>query len=860
MFKKIYYDLKSRKIHLWEIWNGKESKLVEDFEYTFYVKDHSKKSKITDVNNNPVVKQKHRNKNHIESLKNTGLTLYESDIHEEIQFLQERYRDVDLKPNIDDFNIAYLDIEVESEFEFPKPSEVKYPINLISVYSSKTKQYYTWGNREYTGNSKLVQNYFHFEDETEMLIDFIVWFRKQNFDILTGWFLEFDVQYILNRKEKLDIKENLNTLNRYYHNIRTIISHDKDGRQMKRDVYYCRIPGLNILDSLELYKKFTFETLESYSLNSVAQHLELEGKLELEGQVNNEWKNNWNRFVEYNVQDVILLIQIEEKKKHIQLAVQFASESLIPIDRVFSSIATVEGYILRDLHKNNMVMSDKKKQDVDEWREKKLYKCDGELQNVLEGEKTFKPFYVKGGHVSAIPGVYNNVLSFDITSLYPHNMIQYNVSPETKVFNPSQERINRGDLIKTPINGVYYLKNKKGIIPQVVQKIFNERKEFKKLKFKYLNEGNKELGEYYDSQQHIRKILINSVYGIVCTKHSHFFDVDNARVITRAGRTLIRFLSETTNNYVKECWHKISKKYFTNLKTYFKIKKNVIFLEDTDSNFLCLDEVKKNYAPDMDLLKFMYKMEEILTPFYEKILKIRADKFNAEQVINFKREKIISKQLVLAKKKYITLTLQNEDEIYDEPKLKATGGEIVKSDVPSLCRKLIKDVVGVIFEGDEPNKNKVMKKLKEIKKSFIKQKKEEISFNKSVNEYTKYAKSTKEYIEHGNLVIKKGTPIHVRASMNYNYMIEKLNLPYMQVNNGTKIRFVYVDPRNVLGTDVIAFIGNWPKEFNKYFKIDFKLQFQKSFLNGIQRMFDVLNWGEINFKSGGLDRFSKKGK
>jgi len=862
MFKRIYFDNKSKHIHLWETYNGKDVKSNEPFEYKYYVQNNKSTSDIKDIDNNPVLQLKTRNKDKMDSLKNNGLKLYETDIPEEVQYLQYRYQDVDLKPDINDFKIAYLDIEVESEFEFPKPEEAKFPINLITVYHSTKKTYCTWGIREYTGDSPLVGEYRYFADERRMLADFIKWFRLQNFDILTGWYVkDFDVHYILKRKENLEIGEELTSLKKYYHTLKTMISTDpKSGVTMKRKVYYCNIAGLNILDSLELYKKFTFDTLESYQLNFVAHHLGLEGKLELEGQVNNEWKNNWNRFVEYNIQDVILVKQIEEKKKHIQLAIQFASEALIPIDRVFSSIATVEGYILRNLHKQNMVMPDKKHGAIDEWHKQKLYiEENGHKQNVKDGEDDFDPFFVKGAYVEATNGLFKNLMAYDLTSLYPWNIIQFNISPEVKIFNPTAQRIAKGDLISTPINGVYYLKNKTGIIPQVVEKIFNERKAFKDLSMKYENEGNKDLAKYYDSQQHIRKILINSFYGCLANKHSHFYDVDNARVITRAGRTLIKYLSNTTNNYFKQCWPEIAKEHFPNLKEYPKIEKDLVAVIDTDSCYLCLDEVKEKYAPDMPLIDFCHKVDEdILEPFYDKILEIFANKHNAKHVQNFKREDIITKQLVLAKKKYIKIVLQHEKVIYDEPKFKATGGEIVKSDVPKLCRRMIKETVNILFTGDVPNKEDVLKHIKKVKKEYKEQKKEEISSNKSVNEYTKYAEPTDYYIKKKGLIIKKSTPIHVRASMNYNYMIAKYNLPYTPVNNGTKIKYVYLNPKNILGTDVIAFIGNWPKEFDKYFVIDYRLQFHKSFLKAIQGIFDVMNWGEINLRAGGLSKFMKK--
>lgn len=847
MHKNIYFDVYKRKMHLWETFSGKTVKSVEDYEYKYYVRDPEHKSPIKDIHGNSVIEKRSNSRKHLNTLKETGLTMYESDLDEMNAFLQERYGKLNEKPDQKDFNVAYMDIEIESGDTFPKPEEAAFPINLITVIDSKTGKTSTWGNREYTGDSDLVENYYYIPDEKRMLESFVTWWRKQKFDIVTGWNVkEFDIQYILNRLAYFEIEKSLSPIN---------ISHHKrvKNRHTGKMGYHCTIAGLTILDYMELYKKFTMnvtQTLESYSLNFVANFEELGGKLELEGHIKDAYKTNWNQFVEYNIVDTELVKKIDDKKRFINLSLNICSQSLVPLEKVFSSVVVIEGYMLRNLHKNNMVMSNRESGKVDRWKSEKLYKHNGELQNVLheKGEKTFPDFYVKGGHVEANPGLYNDLLSFDVTSLYPTNIMQYNISNETKVFNPTPEEIEFHNLIKTPINGVYY-KRKEGILPAIVKEIFNERKEYKKKQFQCEKAGDKLGKEYNYSQQMVRKILINSMYGVMINEFFHFYDVDNARVVTRAGRTLIRFLSSNVNEYFKSHWHKVAKKFFPHCGKIEPIQNNVVSLIDTDSNYICLHEIKEKCAPVIPFDEFVEIMEtKVLTPFFDKLLEIWADKYGSEQIVNFKREGVILKQLILAKKKYITQLLKDEDSEYNPPKMKYTGIEIKRSDTPKYCRDSVASTLGVIFKGAQPDKDNVMKHLRKMRKEFINQPIENISFNKGINGYQKY----KVDLSGNSIMYKPMTPMHVRASINYNWMVENYKLPYLQIDDAMKVKYIFVKPKNILGTNVIAYVGNYPEEFNKYFDIDYKEQMNKSFLEVIQRIFWVLKWGTIDFKNNKL--------
>jgi len=853
MFKNIHFDRKNKKIHLWETYNGKTSKLVEDYTYKYYVKDPTGQSKTTDIYGTPVKQQLAESNEKFKLLKQSGIELYESDLAEDMLFLQDRYKDVDLKPNIKDFNAAQLDIEIAGEDTFPHPEDAAFPINLISVICSKTRERFTFGTSEYTGNSDLVQNYYYNPDEKEMLIYFMKWFRKQKFDIITGWYVEqFDLQYMINRLAQYQIYISFSPINkvRPYTSMKNV-----NGQQVTK--YHCKIAGIAVLDYKELYENFTFENRESYALNFIANFELGEGKLELEGQINTIYKTNWNLFVEYNVMDVLLIEKLEDKKKFLELSIQIASESLIPLERVFSSVAITEGYILKHLRKEGKVMPDRKRINIDQWKELELFKVNGQLQNMKAGETEFADFYIKGGHVAADKGLYDNVLSFDAESEYPTNIMQFNISPEKKVFNPSDKIIKEKNLIKTPLNGIYYERGK-GVLPTVIEKVFKEKQYFSEMKGNAKREGNISLAEYYESQRHIRKIMINAMYGVMSNKYFHLYDVDNARVVTRAGREMIRMVAETSNRYFKDFWHKDSKKHFPDV-TPVKMKDNVTILSDTDSVYLCLKEVKDVYSPDSEFKDFGVKMEKILEPFFIKILDIWAEKYTVENLMNFQRELLIKKQLVLAKKKYLTKYIADENIFYDKPKLKVTGFEIRRSDTPTFCRKHLQDVVDYIMDEDVITKEKVMVLLKKIRKEFKNQKIEDISFNKSVKEYNKYAEPMKESKKRGKPLIEKRTPIQTRGSVYYNFYVETNKLPYIQINDGSKVKYVYVKEENKYATNVISYVGNCPKEIQKHFKVDYKLQLEKSFLKTIQRLFDVLDgFGQIDFNASKLGSFLKK--
>lgn len=866
-FKQVFK--KGNKIYLKEV--GKES--FESFEYNhwYYVDDQTGNPEIQFKNfeNTPVkrIDEVTRDSANMYKMQNYGV--YENDLSPEVKFLLNRYEKEDkLEVSVSDFNICYIDIEVAGVDDFPEPEKADYPINLITTIDNKGNKN-TFATEQYTGTSNLLGKYFYFAEEQDMLEAFLNFFYKEKFDIITGWNIErFDIPYIVNRTNKFSkissLKSKLSPIN--------YIRAGKVKNRFNEDEFdqIYRLYGITTLDYMDLYRNFTFDTKESYSLQFISDFELGEGKLELDGQINTIYKTNWNLFVEYNIQDVELVVKLEQKLKFISLAVTLAHNSLIPIDAVTSSISVVEGYILKYLHKNNMVMPDRKEKTEDWWREgkyfiKELPSGEIEYQNIKEGvshKNGFAPFYVKGGYVFAKPALHSKVISFDITSSYPHQIMQYNISPETKVILPDEKMLPH--LIESEINQVYYDKRKKGILPIVVKMIFNERVHFKNLKKQAEKDGDTALADYYDQEQHIRKIIINSFYGVLINKYFHLYDVDNARAITRGGRITVKYLAEKTNIYILNHFHQVGHKIFPNFTPDKngkpqKINKDIVALIDTDSNYYCLDEIQEKYGAGLSDLEFFEKMDNFLQDFVKKILQIKADLKGMEQVINFNRESYINDMFILAKKKYLLRVIKKDDKFYgDNFKTLITGLELKKSDTPNFSKTYIMDLINNIFTYKSKEKNLTL--IKELRKLYETVPIDDIARKSSINKYTKYAKDIEHYLEN-HLYFDKGTTMTAKASMSYNYFVKKHNLPLMPIGNGSKIKYMSL-MKNQHNFETIAWIGNYPSEFEKHFKPNYDEQFEKTFLGIITRFWIVLGWttakAGINLRESKLNSFFKK--
>lgn len=816
MYKRIYYDKYNNKIHLWEVINGKTVKKEEELKLKIYIPDKSKKSPIKDIYGNSVKPKYVKNYDDIKNFKETGIKTYEGDINGESKFLQEYYFDKELVLDTKYLNICYLDIEIASPNEFPKPEDAKYPINLVTMKFSQSGKVVTYGLHPFEGGKDYVKEYHHVSCETLMLEKVIERFRKEKVDIITGWNVEhFDCLYIENRKTQLGIEKSFSPLNKVY-----ITKHG--------DVHYA---GLSILDYQQLYKKYNMDPKESYSLQSIGTAELGEGKLDYEGQINDLYIRDWGGFVEYNVQDVLLVEKLENKLKFIELMVNLSYQSLIPFQKAFSQMAVLTGYVLKTLHSNGLVLHDREYYEA-----KKL----------------------PGAYVYAKKGVHKYVVSFDVASMYPHQIMGLNIGPDTLVMDPDKSELD--NLNKTPlseyktwtfpdgtkhkIGGVYYRKDKKSVLNIITSKLYNDRKYHKKEMFRKRDEGDEFGRQYHYHQQYVRKILLNSLYGVLGNKHFQLYNHTCAMTITLSSQNLIKYLSETLNDYFINY-------YLENEK----LKNEPVVLVDTDSSYCSFEEIfeKKGltFETHEEYVNWFNKFyNEFLDKFINQILQVYADRYGVEQIIEFEKELMMTDMIVLAKKKYVLKICENEGEFLETPKIKVKGVEIIKTSTPSFCRKKLLNVVDTIFTRD---KEKVLEHIRTIRKEFRKEDISNIAFPRGVSEYTKYALPIKTYLKEG-LIYKKATPIHVRASINYNYTLEKYGLKLIPITNGTKMKFLHISDNNFLHQNIIGFINQYPEKFKDLFKPDYDLQFQKSFTAVLDRFFEVMEWGPISLQKSNLKK------
>lgn len=864
MFSNIYYDARHSRVHLWEYLDKKRVHTTHDIKHEYYIIDETNQSPVQDIYGRSMLLRETDSKKNITALKSTGVYTCEGDLSEDVKFLQKRYKEP-LQLESEHFNVGYIDIEISSSDSFPKPEEALFPINLITLKLSKTGESYTFGIYDYSGD--VVKNYCYCSTEELMLTRFISFFRKNKIDVLTGWNVNyvymvtdgFDVPYILNRCKNLGVDYTpLSPIN--------IVEQKRNGGWF--------IAGVSILDYMSLYKNFEQENKESYSLDYITNYELGEGKLSYDGTINTLWKTDWNKFVDYNHRDVELVELLDKKLQYMSLAYQFAYDALVPFEKVFSSIALVQGHILKELHAQNKVLPDRGENEHSEY---------------------------PGAYVFAKAGAYDNVMSFDVESLYPHLIMAFNISPENLILHNETERIERlradGKLITTPVgmesgflyggsvhkyDHVYYDGSKDGILPTVVKKIFNERKKHKLISkyhaigcivnkktnemikdgdYETINSNtvNKKTGEIlnlndfdvykkdnalkmlHDRLQYCRKILVNSAYGVIATPHFALYNIKNAMAITLAGQDLIQFLSSNGGKYLMSVGFRK-----------YKAVLDPLILVDTDSSYYCLDELFKNTKYENEtFLEWSYAIEkELFAPLWKKLIKIYAEKYNIEPIINFVRDLINSKFLIFAKKKYAYEILDKEGITYAVPKIGWRGVEILRKDTPSFCRDKLEHVMKLIFSTN--NKEDVIAYMIKTKKEFNKESVTNIAMPKGISDYEKYAETDDVYSKNG-LSYSNKCPMHTRAAINYNYMNIMYKWNCVPVFSGTKMKYIHVLPNNVIHQDVIGFVGQVPSEFSKYFKIDYERQWERTFQNITQRFFDVLGWGEINLTNTNLN-------
>jgi len=720
-------------------------------------------------------------------------------------FLNETYPNIEW--SFDDILIATIDIEVACENGFPNPQDAIEPLLSITVKNHSNKQIFVWGVGEYKTHRNDVA-YVKCANEQDLIFEFLKFWQLNQPDVITGWNTEFfDIPYLCNRIKKLCGEDDLKKLSPWKSvSSRTIY-------QMGRSHQVYDIQGIAALDYYDLYRKFTYTNQESYRLDHIA-YVELgERKDGNPYETFRDWyTNDFQSFIDYNITDVEIVDRLEDKMKLIELCLTMAYEAKVNYTDVLGSVKYWDILIHNYLLDKGIVIPQKK---------------ENEKSDKYEGA------YVKDPQV----GMHKWVLSFDLNSLYPHLIMQYNISPETMKSEKTVPGMNVDKLLRKEIdtsvlkdvtmtpNGALFKTNKKGFLPEMMQQMYDDRVKYKK----YMLEAKQNLVNTKDAKyekqvskfnniQMAKKIALNSAYGAIGNNWFRYYSNTMAEAITTSGQLSIRWIEQKINEYMNKL-----------LKT-----KDVdyVLASDTDSVYITFDKLIEKLKPKnpIDFLDTIAK--EKIEPYIDQAYQELADYLNAyEQKMQMKREVIADKGIWTAKKRYILNAYDIEGVRYDEPTLKIMGIEAVKSSTPAACREKIKHALKIMMSGDEKELNTFIKKFRE---EFLTLPPEDIAYPRSVNGLKKWSET--------HTLFKKGAPIHVKGGILYNHLIKQNNLSsyYPLIQEGDKIKFLYLKLPNIYQSSSISFITTLPKQLD--FKVDYELQFEKSFIEPLNFIIEKIGW------------------
>jgi DNA polymerase elongation subunit (family B) len=716
-----------------------------------------------------------------------------------------------------------IDIETGSaDGNFPDPKYALGEVQLITLQDMHTKRCYTWGTKKYTptGKHKVETAYTQCSDEKTLLKMFLIFWEQKQPDVITGWNCDgFDMPYLVNRLNIIlgpDFTKKLSPWGQVDFKLRMF--------QGREECEYS-IVGVSVLDMMLLMKKFTTNARESWSLGSVAQEELGTTKLENpEESFDAFYRNAFDEFVEYNIVDTELVSKINDKLKLIQLACTMAYEARINYTDVYSPVKTWDAIMHNQLLSMGIVTPPRKSSGI---------------TSQIEGA------YVK----TPVPGMYRQIISFDFSSLYPSIMRALNLSPETYLGQTEStvESCLAGTYPKTDSevciapNGSMYSKKSLGIIPLVIKLYMTKRRDAKNLmldierqieQLKTTTNDKKEifiLSQRYSELNNIQtayKLNLNSLYGSLANAGFRYFNPDIAESITLTGQLLLRTLEA---RFDKE---------FSDV---MKIDcTGTMFYADTDSAIMTLDKVVKKYAPNNTVEQNIKLIEKLandkMSPVITKITQDIATKLNVyENTFNMKLEMAASHLVQLGKKKYFARVYSSEGVSYAKPKLKIMGMEIIKSSTPKVIQKALKDSIEIILDSTE---SEMQEYIAKVKADFVNLTVEQIAFPRGLSNLAEYSDP--------NTIFGKKTPIHVRAALLYNHLLEKngLTKKYEILKEGNKLKFIYLAEPNPLHQNIIGWpVDNkLPTEFGLHKYIDVDLQFEKVFLNAVQLMIEPMNW------------------
>jgi len=770
------------------------------------------------------------------------------------QFLIDRFWQVNETPDFSKFPIKMLllDIETYSPDGFPDIAKANHPINVITIYDSLSKKFVTWGIKPYSGITQ-DHNYIYCRTEKDLLNSFLTYIESDYPDILSGWNSEFfDLPYIINRCANILGEDEMRRLSP----VKNVYSRNILGKFGRPQIRWY-VDGVSLLDYLDIYKRFSPER-ESYKLDYIGEIEEVGTKVkftntDLVGLADKDWE----KFVEYNVQDVRLLVKLEEKLQYLGLVRMLAYVGLTTFEAAMGSLSVINGAMAVKGRYRNQIIPTFIRNDPD---------------NTNPGAYVGEPKQ----------GFQKYVFSFDATSLYPSVMISLNLSPETKIgklvgveddkysiqlTNGKTKTVSKAiyekfikdhEIAITKAN-VLFTQKEKGIVPEIVDYYFAKRNEFKKEyinRKKYLASLKPTDPEYKTVSAEVQrlgtkqltvKIFINSIYGYFGNKQAPIGDDDIASSITLTGQGVIKQSNSIITNF-------ISKK--ANIPIEVLEKDTPVIYNDTDSSYISIRHlIDKLNIPFIDkdgnVSQQVYSIENELVTFLNKeITKWGLSELNSKDCrFSFKRECIGDVGVFLQKKRYVLHVLDEEG--VKKAKTKYVGVEVVRTSIPTALKPLLKEVMEIMLSTQDYAK--ANHALKHVYDTFKTLPIENVATVMGMKNYEKYAAQCNEF------TVCKGMPIHCKAAYYYNKILErdKLDKIYEKISSGDKVRFFYVQKPNQFGIDAIAFKYSWPQELSKYFKLDYDKVFEKAIFAPIERMYEAVGWrAHIPNKAVQTDLFS----
>jgi DNA polymerase elongation subunit (family B) len=831
----IYIDKKTEEVHLWD-----DTKGYVKFPLPKYAYRKKPGGRYRSVYGDELEKVTMFNRN--------DPSVFEGDVSPETRVLIDAYEDSD-EPS-KEHRVIFFDIEVSSEGGFPVIEEGDKELTAIALYDSVTKKYTAFildKEGKLQDSETEETTILSYDNEESLISHFMNKWEEIQPTIITGWNIDgFDVPYLYNRIKRVmgaSFAKRLSPIQECYYNTYS-----------KRMV----VAGISCMDYLTLYQKFSGKNEPSYTLGAIGKKVVNIEKISYTGSLNDLYKEDIKKYIDYNLNDVKIVVALDKKLQFIDLARRICHTGHVGYEQFGTSSRYLEGAILMYLRRQGRVAPNKPVEGREEYE-----------QRMEDGEEGFEGAFVK----DPVPGRYNWVFDLDLTSMYPNIIISLNISPETKIAkveNWNAEDFVRGKLSEVILSGqkysakefsdmliqnnlsvasngaVYRLPKEtgqEGTIPSILIKWFNQRKEMRKMASKYAEEKNWEMYEFYDQRQKVQKILLNSIYGCLGLPVFRFYDKDNAEAVTLSGVSIIKTANMAINQYYRNVLGEDAK------------GEDYVIYVDTDSCFASALPIIKKTMPDIDMNDEKQMTEAILKVtgeaqnYVNKMFDVMALRlFNVKNHRFDAKQEVISKSSFwLAKKRYCQFIINKGGVECDE--LEVKGIDVVRTSFPAKFRVFMKEIlIDFLKNVDEQTINKKILDFKSKMKEYT-----IIELAKNTSVKFKSLDKKKDYNPKGRqpFQIISGTPAQVKAALIYNDLLEKYGLTKIipPIFHGQKIKWVYVK-QNEFGVECMAMKadGTDPQPILDFIEkyIDRDAMYEQELKSKLMEFYNVLKWDYPN--------------